>query len=139
MKKEKWIWMAHAGHFILSKECQFKLNTYVGKYIVSTIGELWTDRSSRRVLAHIYNPKWYKENQDLKGDDFDSEYFKQFGFEEVGVGIKYETMVFKAKKSKHECCPYVMKTPNELDFMGYDTPEDATKGHMKMCKKWSKK
>lgn len=34
------IWMPHPGHFILRRDCQFRLNTYVNGYIVSTIGEL---------------------------------------------------------------------------------------------------
>ena len=106
MKKDKWIWMPHAGHFCCSKWCQFKLNTYVGKYIVSTVGE------------------YYYTEEDLR---------------EVGLGRKYETMVFYAKKSEHKCCPYSIKTYNEIDMLGYNTAEDAYKGHLKLCNKWSKK
>lgn len=40
MERDKWVWMPHAGHFILGHKCQFRLCTYVGKYIVSTVGEL---------------------------------------------------------------------------------------------------
>ena len=32
--------MPHAGHFICGARCQFKLNTYVNGYIISTVGEL---------------------------------------------------------------------------------------------------
>lgn len=39
MKKMNWIWMPHAGHFIGGHRCSFKLNTCVGEYIVSTVGE----------------------------------------------------------------------------------------------------
>ena len=33
------IWMGHKQHFIGAANCQFSLATYVGDYIVSTIGE----------------------------------------------------------------------------------------------------
>jgi hypothetical protein len=39
MHKADWIWMPHAGHFICADRCQFRLNTYVGEFIVSTAGE----------------------------------------------------------------------------------------------------
>ena len=39
MKKQNWIWMPHPAHFCAAQWCKFFLNTYVGKYIVSTIGE----------------------------------------------------------------------------------------------------
>jgi hypothetical protein len=138
MKKENWIWMPHAGHLIVSRDCLFHLNTYVGKYIVSTVGEWWPDRVVREIHAKIYDKKWFLKNKDLKGDYFDSAYFKRFGYEELGLGRKYETMVFKAKKSKEECCPFVIIT-GELDIVGYNAAKDAYKGHLKMCNKWSKK
>jgi hypothetical protein len=39
MKKNRWVHMPHPGHFIGGPDCRFHLNTYVGKYIVSTGGE----------------------------------------------------------------------------------------------------
>lgn len=139
MKKEKWIWMPHAGHFIGSKHCRFHLNTYVGKYIVSTVGELWWERPSREIHAKIYDKVWYKKNKDLKGDNFDHAYMERFGFEEIGCGRLYETMVFKSIKDKHKCCPYTASDWSEIDFNGYKTADEATIGHKKMCLKWSKK
>ena len=38
--KSKWVWMPHPGHFMLGDECKFRMTTYVGKYLVSTVGEL---------------------------------------------------------------------------------------------------
>ena len=60
--------------------------------------------------------------------------------EEIGSGRLYETMVFKAKKSTHICCPYeaVFSGDNEIDFDGYNTPEEAYEGHLNMCEKWHK-
>ena len=107
MNRDKWVWMPHPGHFIGSQDCKFFLNTYIGGYIVSTVGEYLPD--------------------------------SQNGYKRVGCNRKYETMVFKAMKSKHKCCPYEMKNAEEIDFDGYNTAEDAFKGHYKMCKKWSAK
>jgi hypothetical protein len=139
MKKEKWIWMPHAGHFICGDRCQFHLNTYVGKYIVSTVGEMWSDSISRRIHAEVFDKEWYSKYSSLLGDEFDRAYMKKFGFEDIGCDRKYETMVFKSKKSNHKCCPYVMISGEDIDFCGYNTPEDAYKGHIKICNKWSKK
>ena len=112
--------MAHAGHFILGHRCQFRLNTYVGKYIVSTVGELWNERGSREIYAKIHDPNWLDKNKHLLGDYFDNAYMKKFGFEDIGCERKYETMVFKARKSKYSCCPYEIIVSKEVDFMGYN-------------------
>lgn len=109
ISQDKWVWMPHAGHFICGARCQFKLNTRVGKYIISTVGGLTP----------------------LSNDDGP--------FEKIGLDRLYETMVFDAVKSKEKCCPYRMKTPTELDFEGYNDSGKAYKGHMKMCLKWAKK
>jgi hypothetical protein len=107
MSRENWVFMPHAGHFIGGNFCQFRLNTWVGKYIVSTIGEL--------------------------------QFSEKDGIKEIGMNRKYETMVFRAVKSKTRCCPYRIRVENEVDFRGYNTANDATKGHMELCEKWSRK
>ncbi len=139
MKKENWIWMPHAAHLIVGDDCRFILATYVGKYIVSTVGEYWPDRVVREIHAQVHDPKWLSENKHLMGDYFNSAYFKKFGYEKIGAGRTYETMVFKAKKSKLKCCPYQMISGREVDFCGYNKPGEAFEGHMRLCRKWSKK
>ena len=131
--------MPHPAHLIVGHNCRFVLATYVGKYIVSTVGEYWPDRVVREIHAEVHDPKWLIENKHLKGDYFDSAYFKKFGYETIGVGRTYETMVFEAKKSKIKCCPYRIISGKDLDFGSYNKPEEAFKGHLKLCKKWSKK
>lgn len=138
MKKDKWIWMGHAGHFICADKCRFHLNTYVGGYIVSTVGEYWPERAVREIHARVYNSEWHRENNHLLGDNYDAAYMKRFGFEEIGCGRTYETMVFKAKKTDYICCPWQMSGA-ELDFLGYNNEDEASKGHMKLCNKWSNK
>lgn len=107
LKKENWTWMPHAAHFISYFNCQFRLATYVGGYIVSTLGE-------------------FKENPSGKNLP-------------LGASRTYETMVFKAKKSNNDCCPYVPRELKHVDFEGYNDAGAAYKGHMKLCSKWSKK
>lgn len=135
---DKWIWMPHAGHFILGSCCRFHLSTYVNGYIVSTVGELWNERGVREIHAGVFDRIWLTANRHLRGDYFDHAYFKRFGYEEIGCDRKYETMVFKAKKSKQKCCPYQMTT-GEKDFQGYNSPEGAYLGHLKMCRKYNNK
>lgn len=115
------------------------MNTYIGKYIVSTVGEWNLDRVGKEIHAKIYDNKWFLENKDKLGDDFENAYMKRFGFGEIGFGRKYETMVFKAKKSKNKCCLYEASDYSGLDMRSYNKPEDAYKGHLAMCKKWFKR
>lgn len=110
-KKENWVWMPHWGHFIGGRSCKFRLNTYVGGYVVSTVGE--------------YDPERTGE------------------FEPLGIDGLYETMVFKATRETDseakKCCPYTAKSWDSLDMKRYDDPEEARKGHIKLCQKWAVK
>ena len=139
MNKANWVWMPHHGHLIIGYACRFHLNTYVGGYIVSTVGEWWPERSSREIHARVYDPEWLAENQHLLGDTFDHAYMKKFGFEEIGVGRTYETMVFKATKdTENICCPWKMDRSPYVEMDGYTTAADAYQGHLKLCEKYSK-
>lgn len=138
MTKDKWVWMPHAGHFICGHMCRFRMNTYVGKYIVSTVGEMDNDLRVKEIHAEIRDKEWFEKNKHLKGDYFNSAYFKRFGWEEIGCDRAYETMVFKAKKSDHKCCPYEIVVDDEVDFKGYKNAEEAFAGHYELCEKWSK-
>ena len=133
--------MGHAGHLIVSDKCRFHLATYVGKYVVSTVGEYWPEREIREIHAQVHDLKWLEKNKHLLGDYFDSAYFKRFGFQCLGAGDEsiYETMVFKAKRSKDKCCPYVQISGRDVEMKRYATAEEAHKGHLKMCEKWKKK
>lgn len=141
MKKENWVWMPHPGHLIVSDMCRFVLNTYVGGYIVSTVGEYWPSREVRLIHAKVQDEKWLQDNSHLKGNDFDNAYMKRFGFERLGAGEDdiYETMVFKARKTKHGCCPWTQVPGLDVEMDRYSTPEAARIGHLKMCNKWSRK
>ncbi len=125
--KEKWIWMPHPAHFRMAKDCQFFLATKVGKYIVSTVGELFPDAPVREIFAESR-----KVTLEGKGDARMYDYMKKIGFGDIGYERKYETMVFCAKKMPAgECnvCPFRIIVQKEVDMMGYKTAKDAFKGH----------
>lgn len=110
MKKEDWIWMPHPAHFIGASSCEFRLATYVGDYIVSTVGE-YVSPSSGQV-------------------------------EDIGAGRKYETMVFKARKSDEAghcgaCVWFIDDAGNNLDMEPYNDPQSAYEGHVALCNKWA--
>jgi len=138
--KDKWVWMPHPAHFICSYDCKFVLATKVGKYIISTVGEYFPDAPIREIMATSRGVKL-----EGIGDARRHDFMKKIGFEELGIGRLYETMVFKAVKSsvkgKNACpaCPFQISSGSDLDFMGYKTSKEAYEGHMKMCKKWAKK
>lgn len=137
MKRLKWF--GNAAHFICGDRCQFHLATQVGRYLVSTVGEMWSERSSREINARHADPAWLAEHEQLKGDFFDAAYMKRFGFEEIGYQRKYETMVFKAGKPCTCGCGIPKISGDSLDFAPYNDAKSATAGHMRLVKKWSTK
>jgi hypothetical protein len=67
--ESEWRWNGHAGHFIGAESCLFHLNTEVGRYRVSTVGE------------------WVSPDPDGEG-----EYAR---FREIGSRRLFETFVFR--------------------------------------------
>jgi len=136
MKKENWVWMPHPGHFICSADCRFVLNTYVGGYIVSTVGEYFPDSAVREIFADSRGVKLKG-----KGDERSNDYMKKIGYEKIGCDRLYETMVFRSEKAKPRlCCPYrVADFSNNLDFESYNESGEAYRGHLELCKKWAAK
>lgn len=134
MKKEDWVWMPHAAHFICGRDCEFSLATYVGGYIVSTVGEYFPDSQVREIHAKSRGIKL-----EGIGDARELDYRRKIGYEPIGFERLYETMVFKAGSSTEKCCPFRAVDWTNVDFNGYNEPGDAMKGHLKLCKKWSRK
>lgn len=134
--KDKWIWMPHPAHFICSQDCHFHMATKVGKWIISTIGELLFDMQVNEILAKHRNIQL-----EGMGDFRRADWMRKNGWEEIGMGRTYETMVFKAEKSneKNSCCPYRIASGSYVDFRGYKTSEDAYQGHLELCEEYSKK
>lgn len=112
LPKDQWVWMPHAAHFICADRCAFHRATYVGNWIVSTVGEM-----SPSILASPAD--------------------KRRGFEKINATSFYETMVFRAEPSENECCPYQVADWGEVDGDRYMNAADAEKGHLALCEKWS--
>lgn len=132
---ENWVWMPHPGHFICAQDCRFHLNTYVGGYIVSTVGELEPDMGVREIKARVRGIVL-----EGIGDARRADAMKKLGWDSIGCDRTYETMVFKARRGpkgqKEDCCPW-RQSGSSLDFAGYNDAESARKGHLKLCKKWA--
>jgi hypothetical protein len=134
-----WRWFGSPGHLIVAFDCRFHLCTLVagGKYLVSTVGEYFPDAPIREVFAQSRGV-----TLEGRGDERVYDYRRKVGFEDIGSGRKYETMVFKAgKPCDAEGCKCGMPRidGNELVCEGYNDPASATAGHMKLCRKWEGK
>lgn len=121
----KWEWFGHSAHFICGQWCRFHMATKVGKYLVSTVGLYVHPRNSQ--FSEKGESEWMLENPNG---------------ERVGCDRFYETMVFTAGarcKSKECGCGLPELAGGELDMLGYQTAGEARKGHMALCRKWSRK
>ncbi|MGD0968648.1 MAG: hypothetical protein ABR949_10205 [Candidatus Aquilonibacter sp.] len=109
--ESEWKWYGHVAHFICGARCRFHLATEIGKYLVSTVGEMPPTRDA------------YSDT-----------------FEDIGLGRKYETMVFEVGGHcvEAECGQCGLPHPDsysELDADGYNDAGAATRGHYAMCER----
>lgn len=142
MSEEDWKWFGNAGHLCVGQSCRFHLATKVGKYLVSTVGQYWPERSVREIHAKVHDHEWLDNHGHLKGDDFDAAYMIRFGYQEIGCDRKFETMVFLAGNpcAEKECaCGLPSIDSSELDCLPANDPQEAKQNHMRLCAKWSKK
>ncbi len=134
MTRDQWVWMPHPAHFICANDCKFHLATWVGGFIVSTVGEYVPDAPVREVLA---------QSRDValegRGDERLADYMEKVGFEDIGYKRKYETMVFLADHSEDgSCgCPYRPTDLSELEMQGYNAASEAVAGHMALCERYA--
>lgn len=129
----EWEWFGLAGHFICGDRCQFHMTTKIGTVVVSTVGRLLHDEGSREITAEVRGIKLTG-----RGDARKADYMNKIGYEEVGYGRKFETMVFRTDGAKCSCgCGLPSIIPSEIDFEGYGDDEPARLGHMAMCHKWA--
>jgi hypothetical protein len=135
MNKADWIWMPHPGHLIVGQECRFTLNTCVGEFLVSTVGEWLPSESMREIIAQTQGVML-----NGRGDEREYDYLQKLGFKEIGADRLYETMVFRAKRRTKAplCCAFEADHDGgDLDFAGYNDPVSAAAGHMELCEKWA--
>lgn len=137
--KGEWQWLGYAAHLIVGRNCQFHLATVIGDHLVSTVGEYVPDAPVREIFAE-------SRGVDLKGmgDSRLADYMRKVGFEEIGAGRLYETMVFRVSGEvctdpECNCGGPTVEEWSELDANGYNERGEATRGHMEMCERWASK
>jgi hypothetical protein len=116
--KEQWKQFDRASHFIYAERCRFTRSTVIGDVVISTVG-------------------------DMRLDDLPAK-FKRPNIEEaeeIGYRRFYETMVFSFNGycdiEKCPCGGIPNINPRELDFEGYQTRDEASRGHEAMCDRWA--
>jgi hypothetical protein len=112
--KDQWEWYGYPGHFVCADRCWFRLNTKVGNYIISTVGDM-----------HISTKP--NDKTTLGGGDNDF----------------FETYVFSCAKG-NRCndpeCGYNAPIPDswrEIDGNRTATAGEAQKAHMAFCLKYA--
>lgn len=134
--RDEWEWFGCPAHLIVSQDCRFHLATLVGPWVVSTVGEWLPDSNS----WHIYADSRGVEIEG-RGDAGRADFLNKVGFIEIGLGRKYETMVFRAtgeRCTRPDCgCGLPELEGSELDTEGYNERGAAQHGHYEMCEKWA--
>jgi hypothetical protein len=109
----QWEWFGNAAHFICADRCQFHLATFVGNYVISTVGEMYATEKDR--LAG-------KKTTLGAGDD-----------------SFYETYIFEWNGKRCACgCGLPGIVPTELDgSCRWATANEANQGHLAACRRYS--
>ena len=86
--------MPHPAHLIVSRDCRFHLATFIPGarvcgVIISTVGEWLPDSEVREITARCRGVQL-----EGRGDARLADYMAKIGFQEIGAGRTYETMVF---------------------------------------------
>ncbi|MGD0052596.1 MAG: hypothetical protein ABSD03_12405 [Vulcanimicrobiaceae bacterium] len=129
----EWRWFGRAAHFICAGWCRFHLATEVGDFVVSTVGEYLPIDSVQTVFARVRGFPLT-----LAGEAREAEFIeKNGGYEDIGLGRKFETGVFRAGEpctAKGCDCGQrrIVVTPC-LHAEGYSDAKAATEGHYRVC------
>lgn len=110
--ESKWRWYGMAGHFICGQDCLHHMATKVGKYLVSTVGDM-RKRGPGGALGKA---------------------------ETIGCDRTFETMVFHLAGGECECgCGLPSIIANEIDFLPANDHKAADANHLKLCWKYARK
>lgn len=107
--KKHWIWLGTAGHFIGSRHCQFRLNTHIGNFRVSTVGE-YLDSNGEKMRLGAGEDPFYETMVFKLGD----------------------------KKCSCGCGRRDPDSLTEIDRERGATLSEAQEMHMRMCEKYAK-
>ncbi len=133
--ESEWRWFGHAGHLIVGNNCRFHLCTQVGAFLVSTVGEYVPDETSREIHCQVRGIVL-----EGRGDYRLADYMQKVGFQEIGYGRTYQTMVFRVRDVCHApgCgCGLPTLDSSDLDMRGYRTAGAATLGHLELCRQYA--
>jgi len=118
IQKSEWEWFGYPGHFICAVDCQFRLCTKVGDYLISTVGD-------------------YHPNHKRQGDRLAPR-------ETLGAGPDsfFETYVFKGPFTYCVAAECGCNMPKPVDCCEIDGERTASAGeaqsaHEKYCLKYS--
>lgn len=130
---DKWKWFGNAGHLIVGHDCRFHMCTLIGDVLVSTVGQYLPDSNIRDMLAESRGKPIVG-----RGDARRADYMRKFGYDEIGAGRTFETMVFAiipgTECAVEDCkCGIPTICGNELEMEGYNTAGEAAAGHMRLC------
>jgi hypothetical protein len=136
LPRSEWVWMPHPAHLIVGRDCRFHLATYVGGFIVSTVGEYEPEAGVREIYAQSRGITLVGKGYERRAD-----FAEKVGWVEIGHGRTYETMVFRAEPRPADeggdCCPWQISTGNELEMAGSTDAGAAYRGHLAMCEKYA--
>jgi hypothetical protein len=110
--ESEWVWCGYPGHMIASDSCLLHLHTRVGDYRVSTVGDYHP--------SDLHDPRGGRTKE----------------AQNIGVGRKYETFVFRVS-GDGEHGEGEVDDWGEIDAEGYNEAVDAERGHMAMCRKYA--
>lgn len=131
--ESEWKWFGNAGHLIVGHDCRFHMCTMIGDIMVSTVGQYLPAEGVCEILATSRG-----KPLEGRGDARRADWLEKFGYEEIGAGRTFETMVLRVLPGVFCIAPNCgcgMPTiiPSELETDGYNTAGEATGGHMRMC------
>lgn len=107
--ESEWKWQGYAGHLIVAQWCLFHMNTVVGEYIVSTVGDYRREGDGPRTTIG------------------------------AGKESFFETYVFKGHEpcGTADCKCETVTNFGEIDGSRWATPREAQAGHMAFCRKYA--
>ncbi len=110
IERSEWRWQGSPGHCIVGDRCVWHLNTVVGPWLVSTIGEYYPD-GTRNPMRPIGAGRNY-ETMVMRAEACPPEHAAECGESHIDSG---------------EC----------VDFAAAQTRVEAERNHNELCERWA--